>query len=88
LDYLERAGISTAGMPDPIIENLTAPERSDPTDAEQLDRIRVSATLPLGNFSWSPTHLFLASGTSLTVSVDWYSMRDNEIKIVTDIPVM
>jgi Flp pilus assembly protein TadG len=87
-DYLERAGISTAGMPDPIIENITAPARSDPTDADQLDRIRVSATLPLANFSWSPVHLFTTSGSTLTVSVDWYSMRDSEMQIVTDIPVM
>jgi hypothetical protein len=32
--------------------------------------------------------LFTTSGSTLTVSVDWYSMRDSEMQIVTDIPVM
>lgn len=86
LDYLDQAGISTTGMALPVIENITDSNRPDPTEAEQMDQFRVTATLPVAAFEWSPVHLFTSQTGSLTVSVDWYSMRDLELTVNEEIP--
>ena len=88
LDYLERAGIDTTGMPLPTVVNLTSSSRPEPTDAEQLDRFRITATLPLANFRWSPVQYVTSNFNDLTVVVDWYSMRDKELTISQTIPVI
>jgi Flp pilus assembly protein TadG len=84
LTYLERSSIPTGGMDLPVIENLTDSNRADPADAEQLDHFRVTAVLPLENFSWSPLMLF--GSIPLTASADWYSMKDLELTVSQQIP--
>jgi Flp pilus assembly protein TadG len=53
---LERAGLSTVGMPDPIVENLTSAARSDPRNGNHLDRYRVRVTFPTANYRWVVFH--------------------------------
>lgn len=88
VDYLEGANISTAGMPTPVIENLTDSSRTNPAEAEQLDHFRVTVSLPIANVEWSSLHFFTEATTMLGASVDWFSMRDEELVVSTTIPTL
>ena len=88
LDYLEGANVSTAGVSTPVLENLTDASRSNPMEAEQLDHYRVTVSLPVVNIEWSSLHFFTDSTTMLSTSVDWYSMRDQELVVTTTIPTL
>ena len=54
--YLQRAGLDTTGMPDPEVDNLTAPGRADPRDGKHLDRYRVRVAFPTANCRWVAFH--------------------------------
>jgi Flp pilus assembly protein TadG len=88
LDYLRGAGIDTTGMPTPTITNITDSARSDPEDAEQLDHYQLTAALPYANVRLTPLNIFVPSSTVLTITTDWYSMKDLQISVSTDIPTL
>jgi hypothetical protein len=50
--YLQAQGLNTTGMSDPEVINLTSDERSDPRDAEQLDRFLIRVHFPTANCRW------------------------------------
>jgi Flp pilus assembly protein TadG len=54
--------------------------------ADQLDQLIVTVTLPYTNVGWSPLNWFFSSGTTLTASSTWGSMRDLPLTISTTIP--
>jgi Flp pilus assembly protein TadG len=54
--YLQRAGLSTEGMPDPEVDNLTDPNRADPRNGRHLDRYKVRITFPVANYRWVALH--------------------------------
>lgn len=88
LDYLNGAGIDTTGMTEPTITNLTDGSRSEPVDAEQLDHFQLTAALPYANVRLTPLNIFIPSSTVLTITTDWYSMKDVQITVSTDIPTL
>jgi Flp pilus assembly protein TadG len=67
--------------------NITTPTSTDPSTANQLDRFTITVTLPFNNVRWLALSYFVPSGTTLTASVDWYSMRDIPVQVNTSIPV-
>ncbi len=67
--------------------NVTNPSNTDPSTANQLDRFSISVTLPFNNVRWLTLSYFVPSGTTLTATVDWYSMRDVPVQVNTTVPV-
>lgn len=85
LDYLTRAGVPTTNAV-VTIENLTDSSRSDPTQANQLDRFRVTVTLPFDDVKWIMLNQ-ITSGSSITGVADWFSMRNVPLEVDPTVPV-
>ena len=83
--YLKNNGISSVSKSDIIVKNLTDGDRPDPTQAEQLDRYRVTVSIPFNSVRWAVLDQ-ITNKTTLTASVDWYSMRDEPIIVDDTIP--
>jgi hypothetical protein len=66
-------------------QDLTNPAVTDPTQASQMDRLRVSVTVPYTAFRWSLLSQ-ITSDTTLSASADWFSMMDSPITVDTTIP--
>jgi Flp pilus assembly protein TadG len=59
----------------------------DPTAvADQLDALSITVNLPYQNVGWSPLGWFFSSGTMLSGSANWSSIRDIPLSISTIIP--
>jgi Flp pilus assembly protein TadG len=89
LTYIQNAEPSitnTAGY-DLKYTNLTNSTVTDPTGATQLDRFTITVTLPFDNVRWLLSSFVIPSGTNLTATVDWYSMRDLPVTVTTGLPV-
>lgn len=82
--YLKQAGFKTTGLV-VTVTNMTASARADPSEANQLDRFRVTASLPVANIRYLPFNVFGKSST-VQAMTEWYSMRDIPIMISTTIP--
>ena len=85
LNYLAQSGLSTSGVT-VAVDNLTNPGNDDPTTADQLDRFRVTVTLPSDNVRWIVTNNLIGSKT-LQATCVWNSMRDLPLTVSTTIPV-
>ncbi len=85
LNYLIRAGINTKGAK-VTITNVTASSRPDPKDANQMDRFRITLTLPFDNVRWVLIDQ-VTSITELTATVDWFSMKDLPLTVSTTMPI-
>jgi len=82
---IQRAGLNTAGMPDPVVTNLTSALRNDPRTANQLDRFNIRVSMPTANFRWV---LFQYTAASLDADATWVSLADipvgNASEIIPD----
>jgi Flp pilus assembly protein TadG len=83
--YVQQAGLPTAGL-NVDVANLTSGARSDPTTAQQLDRFRITVTLPFDNVRWVLLNK-LTNVTTLTARAEWYSMNDVPVTISPNLPV-
>jgi Flp pilus assembly protein TadG len=72
---------------DVVFTDLTRPAVTDPTAAVQLDHFTMTVTVPFDNVRWSATKMFVPTGTKVSATVDWYSMRDLPVTVTTGIPV-
>jgi Flp pilus assembly protein TadG len=72
---------------DVTFTNITRPGVNDPAGATQLDKYRITVSLPFDNVRWSLTKMFVAPGTNASASVHWYSMRDLPVTVTTGVPV-
>jgi Flp pilus assembly protein TadG len=85
VNYLNANGLTDVTATDVTFQDLTNPGTTDPTQAAQLDRLRVSVTLPYSRFRWSMVAQ-ITNVTQLTASADWYSMMDSTLVVDTTIP--
>ncbi len=85
VNYLTTNGIKAATT-DVTFQDLTNPGVTDPSGASQMDRLRVSVTVPYSNFRWSMLTQ-ITNNTSLSASADWFSMADTPISVNTTIPI-
>jgi Flp pilus assembly protein TadG len=85
LNYLAKAGVNTTGAT-VTVTNLTDSTRSDPTTAQQMDQLQITVTLPFDNVRWALVN-HIVSGTTLTGSATWYSMRDLPLNVSNVIPI-
>src|SRR5262245_10396488 len=53
VNYLKANGISNVKKSDVTFQNITMPSRTDPTQAEQMDQLRVSVAVSYDNVRWS-----------------------------------
>ena len=85
VNYLANNGISSVTTSMVTFQDLTNASVTDPSGAGQMDRLRVSVTVPYTAFRWSLLSQ-ITSDTSLTASADWFSMMDSPITVDTTIP--
>lgn len=85
LNYLTRAGINTAGAK-VTITNVTASSRPDPKDATQMDRFKITLTLPFDNVRWVLIDQ-VTNIRELTATADWFSMKDLPLTVSTTMPI-
>ncbi len=88
LTYIQNAepGITNTTGYDLTYQNITQPSVTDPVNATQLDRFRITVTLPFQNVKWTMLQQ-ITSITTLTATVDWYSMKDIPVTVTTTLPV-
>jgi Flp pilus assembly protein TadG len=59
----------------------------DPTaDADQLDQLGITVTVPYKNIAWSPLSWFVSQSTTMTAKASWNSMVDIPLTVSTSIP--
>jgi Flp pilus assembly protein TadG len=83
-NYLTNNGLDTTGL-NVTFSNLTNPSASDPYQAAQLDKVRVTVTLPFNNVRW----VLLGNYTGISNlygEADWRSMRDTNVSVSTTLP--
>jgi Flp pilus assembly protein TadG len=87
--YIQNAepGIVNVTGYDLLYANVTHPGVTDPTEATQLDRFTVTVNLPFDNVRWTMLGLLNPRVETLTVTVNWYSMRDLPVEVTTGLPV-
>ena len=85
VNYLTINGISGVTTSMVTFQDLTNPAVKDPTNATQMDRLRVSVTVPYTVFRWSLLSQ-ITSDTTLSAQADWFSMRDSPITVNSTIP--
>lgn len=86
VNYLQRNGINSVSTSDVTVTNLTDSSRADPTVAAQLDRFRVTVTIPFNSVRWVLLNQ-ITNAQYLSATVDWYSMRDIPITVNNQIPL-
>lgn len=85
LNYLTNTGVSTAGVT-VTVSNVTQPG-VDPTVAAQLDKLRVRVEVPFANVRWIAFDWFVAPGSTITSTSDWYSLKDIPISVTPTMPI-
>ena len=73
VNYLARDGLNTAGVT-VTVSNLTAPDVTDPSQASQLDRLRVVVSIPFDNVKWAVLDKLFA-GSNIFAASEWVSMK-------------
>ena len=59
----------------------------DPTgDANQLDQLGITVTLPYTNIAWSPLSWFVSQSATMTAKASWNSIVDIPLAVSTTIP--
>jgi Flp pilus assembly protein TadG len=76
LQYLQRAGLPTTNAT-VTVTNLTN-SSLDATAANQLDQFRITVTLPAADVKWVALSLVTNSSSTLSATVVWYSLRDQD----------
>lgn len=69
------------------VDNLTNPAQNDPTRATRLDRLKISATLPVDNVRLVNITFKLIPSGLITATSDWNSLRELPVTITTNTPV-
>jgi Flp pilus assembly protein TadG len=86
-NYLTQNKVPTAGL---VVkyEDLDTPGATEPYQANQLDRLRVTVQLPFKNVRLILVNLFVDTNyTFLTGEADWASARDKNVNVGTGLPV-
>jgi Flp pilus assembly protein TadG len=72
--YLKVAGLPTSNVT-VTVTNLTSPG-VDVSQANYLDNIQVTVTMPFGDVTWSLLGMFVPSSTTVSAQVQWVSVVD------------
>lgn len=95
-EYLQRANVQLSDTLPPasvtlantnatiVVENLTT--GGETLDANQLDRMQVTVAVPVRNFRWVLSELFLPGSGNVTAVAGFLCTKDVPIEVLTDIP--
>lgn len=67
-----------------VISNVTS--GGDVKDAEQLDKVRCTVTLPFKDVSWVILNFFVTNSSLVRSTVDWRSMADKPLTVDSELP--
>lgn len=84
--YLNNKGLSTVKASYVTVTSVSNTSISDPSAATQMDRFRVSVSVPFNEVRWIALNR-ITTLTNLTASADWYSMADIPITVSDVIPL-
>jgi Flp pilus assembly protein TadG len=82
LNYLTSAGVSASG----VTPQVGSASGNDVSQAQQLEVLTVSLSVPYSNVQWLASNWILAPGSSMNASVTWYSMVNVPLTINQTIP--
>jgi hypothetical protein len=68
------------------VTNLTGEGSTDPTEANQLDRYRVTVAIPFNSVRWILLDQ-ITDAQEISSTSDWYSMRDLPVVVSGAIPI-
>jgi Flp pilus assembly protein TadG len=83
--YLARSGLPTSEVT-VLVSNLTEPSVADPSDATQLDQLKITVSLPFDNLRWIMLDR-ITSVSEVSATSIWSSMKDLPVVVSTSIPV-
>lgn len=83
-DYLSNAQISTAHVV-VTVQNLTTPG-VDAIDGAQLDRFKITVTMPFKDVAWAALNHFFPATSTITAEATWCSVKDKEYPSATGAP--
>jgi hypothetical protein len=102
LTYLKAEGLSTQGVQITVTNisqnwsgtytgGTSASGSSSGTNdpaaaASQMDHLQVNVQVPYSSISWSTLGAFIPNSTTLSVTVDWYSLRNSPVSVPTTLP--
>jgi Flp pilus assembly protein TadG len=85
ISYLQFAGIPTQAA-SVTVTNLDNGSSSEPSAATQLDRFRITVSIPFDSIRWILMNK-VTNATTITATSQWYSMRDVPVTISNAIPI-
>lgn len=85
VQYLRRAGLPTQNVV-VTVANVSSPD-DDVADADQLDRLSVTVSVPFKDVRWLALDWFVAGDQTLSSAAEWLSMRDLPLTVSTKIPI-
>jgi Flp pilus assembly protein TadG len=80
--YLQKAGLSTGNVVVNVAD-VTSPG-TDVTDAQQLDQLSVTVSIPVSDVRWLALDFFVAPGARLNAQAMWYCVRDKDYPSPSD----
>jgi Flp pilus assembly protein TadG len=85
-DYLRNAGVTDTSGVTVTFTNLTQPAQTDPRDATQGDRLRLTVSVPIDSNRWSSLSR-ITTGSNLVSTVEWRCMVDIPVAVDPILPV-
>jgi Flp pilus assembly protein TadG len=83
-EYLQNAGLPTKNVT-VTVTNITS--GGDVSAANQMDQLNVSVSVPFADVAWDAMSYVVPSGSQITGSATWYSMKDLPVSVSTTLPV-
>lgn len=83
--YLQNAGLNTANVTCTVVKldsaGASVPVEMNDPSVIQLDKIRVSVTIPFRDVRWLALNYFMPESSTITSTVMWQSVRDLPVTI-------
>lgn len=84
IQYLKTAGVPTANVTVTVTDITSG---GDVSAANQMDQLSVTVTIPFADVAWEALNYVVPSGTQLTASAIWNSMKDLPVTVSTTLPI-
>ncbi len=85
LQYLQNAGLPTANAT-VTVQNLGPSSATDVSNAIQMDRLRITVTVPFADLRWTALNQ-ITPFTALTGEAEWRCLRDRDFPFISDSPI-
>lgn len=82
--YLQAAGLPTTNV---VVSVTNVTSGGDVSNANQMDQLTVTVSIPFKDVAWDLLNYIIPSGTQLSASASWNSMKDLPVSVSTTLPV-